>query len=230
MRHIRTLLAAAALLSVAASAQAADLYPGSTKDAPASSYTANTWTGFYVGAGVTGNFVDHVLSNPSGSTVFDGLAAQGVGGSFFGGVNYQVQRIVFGVEGNFDLSNADTSLIASDDEVRLALNHTWGVTARGGVLATPQTLIYGKVGYGGAEFEAKGTIVSTKNATTYSSEGMIAGGGIETRIWENFTIRAEYSWLGLDSKTIEDAAKFDTDIQTVKLGVSYLIPVKTPLN
>jgi outer membrane immunogenic protein len=229
---IVTLTAAAALLASSGFVNAADVYNAgaSAKDAPVAS-VPKSWTGVYVSGGIGGHFVNHELSVANFASL-DGISAQGVFGTVGGGADLQAGRLVFGVFGDFDFSDASTELkfpaLASTASVDL--NHVWTVGARAGLLVTPATLAYVLAGYSEAEFEASGTGLASGFKGSETLTGYTLGAGLETQIGGGFSLKGEYRWTNLDDIKI-GGVNVDTDVQSVRAVVSYKLPVGAlPLN
>jgi outer membrane immunogenic protein len=220
MKTIATLTAAVALLTTGA-ASAADMYSqGSLKDAPSAQ---PTWTGFYASVGVGGHFVDHALSVTGVPVAFDGIAAEGVGGRFGLGVDYQVgPRLVVGLFGDCDVSNASTTLSAFGSSASIDLNYLWTVGGRAGVLLTPSTLTYALVGYSEGQFEGAGAASGLGKLT---SAGFTVGGGVEQQLGSNFSLKGEYRFTSLDTQTIGGVVAVNSDVQSVFASLAYKIPV-----
>ena len=166
-------LAAAAFAAVLGigGAQAADLNGGSMKDAPFYA-PAQSWTGFYLGAGGGGGATN---SDLKGNVDFFRLAASaeanGIGG--MGGfgtvqVGYDRQldhRFVVGAFFDYDFAAIDSKLSASASlgalnvggSVSFNLTNSWTAGGRAGYLFNPSTLVYGLGGlYRGALRSAQG--------------------------------------------------------------------------
>src|SRR5512135_600070 len=97
----KLLLASVGLLALGiASASAADI---ARREMPAKApvyFTpAYNWTGFYVGINGGGAFGRSDLSNAFGSTGYNATGGL-VGGTL--GYNYQINQLVFGIEGDID--------------------------------------------------------------------------------------------------------------------------------
>ena len=235
----------AVLALTATAANAADAYSpshgGSLKDAPIAA-PAPTWTGFYIGVGVQGDSVTHdVKANEAysnGDTAYtanaelNGLGAQGAGFVAVVGADYQIpaSKFVVGVGFDYDVPSASSTLKASDSNgnsfsANYDLTGYWAAWGRAGILFTPSTLVYGKVGYGQATFHSGGELAKVVT-TDQTYGGLVVGGGIETRLdalWNGATVRLEYTDFLGDSATLYPSAdKVLTvtntpDIQSVKL-------------
>ncbi|MGL5165561.1 MAG: outer membrane protein [Afipia sp.] len=234
-----------------ASAMAADL--------PARTYTkappivASDWTGFYagvnVGYGITDSAATSSVSPAPGvifATTAGNVSAGGVIGGFQAGYNWQVAPTwVFGLEA--DIQGADQKGGISGSTILLGpnnffatdsrLNYFGTVRARLGWLANPSTLLYatGGFAYGETELNLNRNLVSAGGlATSVSSRrtdtGWTVGGGLETKIWGNWTAKAEYLYVQLDNRSasVLDAGAGLTQIGSVdfkdhivRVGVNY---------
>ena len=155
-RGLRALLLAGVSAVSITAAEAADMYSGGLKDAPA--YVPFSWTGFYAGTnsgGVvgTGQVADPVALGPS---IYGGDVTSP--SSLFGaqiGYNRQMNKWVWGVEADADWADADgrnTCLAYSGDYVsadcRVRTNALGTIAGRLGYAAGPEgrTLLFAKAG------------------------------------------------------------------------------------
>jgi outer membrane immunogenic protein len=250
-----------ALLALPIAANAADL-PPAPPPAAAPVYVPPppfTWTGFYLGGNVGGAWANNnwTLTDPA----FVGSFANGTSnGRFMGGgqlgFNYQWGAFVWGVEGDFDWgsngSNNGLTVVVpagplTGDTLSVVSNNTWVTTiaARFG-FAVDRALFYGKAGggwVGNNGFTV--TDLRTGNSVTgfnsNSQGGWLVGAGIEWAFAYNWTVKIEYDYLGLGSRTLTVPAgslilandTFTTsgsnNIQMVKLGVNYLFNWGSPV-
>lgn len=181
------------------------------------------WTGIYGGihAGTGWGNTD-VDAGIYGSGSFE---TQGplIGGQL--GTNWQLNDlIVLGLESDVSFSDIEGDAIFSH---KFATKHvtseldTFGTTrARAGILVTPSTLIYGTGGL------AWGDWSETVNNTGWSHVewGWSAGGGIETKLSDTISAKAEYIYMDFPSATHTfDGTDFifDHQINTMRLGVNY---------
>jgi outer membrane immunogenic protein len=199
---LASLLGAAALATVSASAMAADLPTSKGAPvAPAVYAPAFTWTGFYLGvnAGVGwANGRDIYVTTPNGA-VTSLNTGNGSNSGFVGGgqagYNFQTGAFVFGVEA--DIQYADLS-----KKVNWGPYTWWGngstsqyvgtVRARVGY-AIDRTLIFltGGLAYGGLN---SGGAFGGNNNT-----GWTLGGGVEDAFTNNWTAKIEYDYIQLDT-------------------------------
>jgi outer membrane immunogenic protein len=187
-------LAALAVATMMASANAADLPRRHAMPAKAPAYEAPyNWTGFYVGINGGGAWGHSTWSNPAGTADADPSGGV-VGGTL--GYNYQMGQVVFGVEGDIDWSNirgsTSTGICTGGTcETR----NSWLATARG------------RIGYafdrvmpfvtGGAAFgDIKATPVGLGSETT-TNVGWTLGGGAEFAIAGPWTAKVEYLYADL---------------------------------
>jgi outer membrane immunogenic protein len=247
----KILLAGTALLTlVSGSALAADMRP-----APAPVYSkapmmapAFSWTGFYIGGNLGGAWAHRdVTDSRFGLNFSNGNNNNGVfiAGGQVGG-NYQINNFVVGVEGTFDWAannnNTTTGIVVpGGNTIQVTSNDTWLSTlaARVGV-AYDRVLFYGK---GGGAWVGNNSFTVT-NVTTGASftgsnsnttSGWLVGAGVEWAFANNWTLKAEYDYIGLSGRTftipVGSAAPFalgDTfttgsnNIQMATVGVNFL--------
>lgn len=226
---------AAAFAFAAFQAQAADLYaPGvSTKDAPMYDMGPN-WTGFYLG--VNGGYGWDAASSTLTASAFETLdSAAGTAsaklspGGWFGGgqlgYNLQRDRLVFGVEADFQGagivgSTATEALsqggnLVTDAWAKSRLDWFGTLRARAGY-AFGGSLLYatGGFAFGGVRDSLSWTITNGGNSLGDSAgrnttlTGYTVGGGLETAVTPSWSIKAEYQYinLGADSLSGSDSA------------------------
>ncbi|MGE4432212.1 MAG: outer membrane protein [Sphingobium sp.] len=150
--------------------------------APAS---ARDFNGGYVGVAAT-------LDNIQGSGDAEGIGFSGVGVSGFAGYDVPVSANVFvGVEGNVDVYTAD-----EDNLLDTKAKWGWGVSGRLGTKVNDSTGLYARVGYA----RAKGTDVFGK----YWLDGVRYGAGVETRVTDSLSLRAEFSQFNFEQSLINN--------------------------
>jgi outer membrane immunogenic protein len=259
----------AALLGSTALAQAADLPMGSMKDAPvASGFEEDyTWRGFYLGLGAGFGVGSNVNTLSAHAVKRDGGEAEALysgngnalalpaiedelSGPIYGlqaGYNWQVGRIVFGVEGEFngaDINGQENFGLLGIANVQTQTEVSWlaalegslGFTGNGG-----RTRFYAHGGVAWADVEASsrasiiglpGSIETSRNDETHF--GFVYGVGVEHKIDTNWSAFVKYSHYDFDSETSSTALKFDgretgiaidhktdLDLDTIKVGVNY---------
>jgi outer membrane immunogenic protein len=187
-------------------AWAADLYRPYTpppEPAPAPYVEPAIWEGAYIG--VNGGYG---WSNSS-STDADGAFG---GGQI--GYNWQRGRLVFGIEGDFqgsDINSSNAGFTGSDMD--------WFSTVRGRVgLANGPLLIYGTGGVAFADITNRVGLIEDSDTKT----GYAVGGGLEWAFAPNWSAKAEYLFLGLGDDTVAGTGiKVDDDVHTVRVGLNY---------
>ena len=205
-----------------------------------------TWTGLYIGGnigaawqGLSGtNFSDTI-----GSTFTAPTNVQFMGGGQVG-VNYQFWGgVVIGAEAMFDwlpnTANASITATAPDGTAAFlgTINNRWLTTATGRLgYAWDRVLLYGK---GGAAWVGAsnpgisiGGVPAALTGGNNSNFGWTAGFGLEWAFWNNWSLRAEYDFVGLGNRTYTVAPGptiFGGDVITysypsfsiMTLGVNY---------
>ena len=176
---------------------------------------AYTWTGFYIGGnfgaawqGLSGtNFSDTIGSSFTAPTnvQFMGGGQVGVNYQFWGGV-------VIGAEAMFDwlpnTENTSITAVAPDGTAAFlgTINNRWLTTATGRLgYAWDRVLFYGK---GGAAWVGAsnpgisiGGVPTALTGGNNSNFGWTAGFGLEWAFWNNWSLRAEYDFVGLGNHT-----------------------------
>jgi len=248
MKRLFASLATAAMLFSPLAARAADL---AVKAPPPVPYPTFSWTGFYIGGNIGGawsnnrwNVVDPLFVtnfNNGNNCVF-------IGGGQIGG-NYQIGQFVIGAEWDFDWAannnnSAGVFIPAVGNTFLVTANNRWisTVAARFG-WAVDHWMFYGKAGGGWVGTNnltvtnlttgASLTCGSFLNSCGNNNGGWLLGAGVEYAFAPNWTVKAEYDYLGLGNRTfvVPGTAPFfagDTftsnnrNVQMVKLGVNYL--------
>lgn len=240
------LLAGVALIAIASSANAADM-PIKAPVYPAAA--AYNWTGFYLGlnagVGVSGSRVptdpgDIIASFPAGSGDADGLYKAGFSGGFQAGYNWQLAPSwVLGIEGDVGVLSANSSICDLND-CQAAENIN--ISSRSGFLGT----LRGRLGYawdrsllyvtGGAAWVGlKDNWTGTTNApttTTFSEvsttkAGWTLGGGIETALTGNWTVKTEYLFINPGDVTVMRSngdgsyLTFQHQLHVARVGLNY---------
>jgi len=157
------------------------------------------WNGIYVG--VNGGYgfgtAKWTVSGFNANTVNpDGGV---VGGTL--GFNYQINQLVFGVEGDFDWSGISSSTSTSLCVVLGACQsgNTWLSTLRGRIgFAADRILFYGTAGgvFGNEQFTIN-SVTSTK-----TQAGWTAGVGVEAAFAQNWTAKVEYLYANLGTGSV----------------------------
>ena len=233
------------MLAISTAAGAADL-PAATAPvyAPPLFFT---WTGFYAGGNIGGVWArDYWSESLFGMNLNVGVSpGQFIGGGQ-AGFNYQIGRFVAGIEGDFDwngsspVATGNDGFIPSVGHFQVVSNNRWIATAAARFgFAFGHVFFYSKAG--GGWVSNNGLIVN--NLTTGASitglnsgtnAGWLAGAGVEWAITDNWSVKIEYDYLGLNGQSfvVPATAPFlpgDTftnsnhNIQMAKVGINYLL-------
>ena len=242
-----TAAAAAALLALSMAANAAEVGARPPVYAPPPIYVAPpfSWTGFYLGANIGGtwgrrNVTDSLFGLSLSNSVNNNGAFIG-GGQL--GFNYQFGNFVLGIEADVDgvatTNSPGTGVVGpAFGTIQVTSNNRWIATLAGRFGVTNDTwLFYGKAGGGWAGFDDLTITNTVTNAritglTNNSNSGWLVGAGIEWALAPNWSVKIEYDYLGLNSRTFTAPAgtflagdTFSTsnpNVQMVKVGANYL--------
>jgi outer membrane immunogenic protein len=197
----------------------------------------DNWTGWYVGGHIGGGWSHNAFSDPLGGFISPGGTLGPSSSRFLGGLqlgaNWQVNNIVWGIQGDVTFTSMNATIPASLVPTTILSNETkWISTLTGRVgYAWDRSLWYAK---GGAawvsnHYEAVDTTVPFDFTGHSVRSGYVAGGGWEYAFAPNWSTFIEYDYIGLSNKnvTVTDAtfgaAPFGTkqNIQMAKVGVNY---------
>lgn len=216
---MKKILAGAALLGTAVSAQAADLPARMYTKAPPVVAAVYDWTGFYIGAnvgyGLSRTRADHTVPGNSFDTTY--LQPGGVIGGGQIGYNWQTGSsflglgpMVFGIEADFQGSDMKDSYPTLNGLAGITTNFNqrldWFGTVRGRVgLASGPVLTYvtGGYAYGRVRTTATETLGGLAGAVDISRNqgGYVIGSGIEAALGGNWTGKIEYLYMNLGNNT-----------------------------
>jgi outer membrane immunogenic protein len=210
----KLLLSTSFFVASTAAVLAAD-FPMQTKS-PIVAAPVFTWTGCYVGAHVGGGTMTSINTeggnqNPIGKGAIAGGQA---------GCNYQDGNWVVGLEGEGSWSGIKTTSNsttvpnifnpgnASIFDQAIKNNNDFAIAARAGI-TFDRTLIYGKGGWAWGSFNSNNVsgccglgFVPSTFTQSGTLDGFLVGVGIEHALTRNWTIKAEYNYIGFGSKEL----------------------------
>jgi outer membrane immunogenic protein len=206
-KFVFALTLVSALVQPFVSASAADFEPPPpTDDLRPATYD---WSGIYVGASAGG--VCDIDNTVASDSLGCGLDLSG-----FGGYNYQMDRLVFGLEADFGIGT-------EYGDASTSIKHAWNGSLRGRMgYAFDNTMIYGTAGMAvghtdvGIYYNLPPGWVHDKGRTA----GWSIGAGVEHAITDTIRMRAEYLYTDIGSYTC-GGCSVNLTSQTFRLGVSY---------
>jgi outer membrane immunogenic protein len=176
------------------------------------------WTGLYIGinAGESwGRVSNHLKVSSTGTPSSSAKVTADVDGPLGGGqlgYSWRSQRWVYGLEADFQGSDAD-GLITGCSQLNCATisyGLDWFATLRGrlGYLLEPRVLLYGTGGLAWGHVSTDFRSVSVPSAASFNDIGQVAGnsttkagwvvgGGLEVALDQNWMLRAEYFYADL---------------------------------
>ncbi|SDN40529.1 outer membrane protein [Afipia sp. GAS231] len=240
------------LVAMAAPAVAADLAVKAAPPPPP--LPVFSWTGFYIGANIGGAWAHNNWTDTLFLTNFNNNNnGRFIGGGQIGG-NYQIGNFVIGGEWDFDWAgnnNGGTGVVIPGvGTIVVTNNNRWitTVAARFG-LAVDHWLFYGKAG-GGWVGNNNLTVTNVTTGVSLTcgnfancgnnTGGWLVGAGFEYAFTNNWTVKAEYDYLGLGNRTLlipatapllagDTFTSNNRNIQMVKVGVNYLFNWGAPV-
>ena len=233
------LLSASLLLAMGTSGFAADLGAAMPAKAPVAPMmaAAYNWTGLYIGVNGGGGWNTWTgTSGAAGPGINSFSGSGGLVGGTFGG-NYQIDHIVLGLEGTYDWADVSNTQIGplGAGLLTLTTKNDYVATVAGRVgYAFDRVLVYGK---GGVAFTRDnlnanvGAPVPGTAVGAFDRTGWLAGAGVECAFYGNWSVKAEYDYMGFGS--INEAnftttgglavapATVKLNLQTATFGVNY---------
>jgi outer membrane immunogenic protein len=178
---------------------------------------APIWTGAYIGAHIGGSFGKY---NGLGESV----SISGATGGLHAGFNWQNGAMVFGIEGDADISGADKSETSTSGRIEAKLSNPFLGSIRGRVgVASGPALFYatGGLAFSSHEISASGygATVSIKDE---SRTGYVLGIGMDYAISSKISARIEalqYNFKDVFVDVAGSGLKYDAT--TVRSGMSY---------
>jgi outer membrane immunogenic protein len=226
---------------LASNAAAADLAVKSSPP-PSSPPLPISWTGFYIGAHVGAGWTTSEWTIvptaaqvgqqlPFGSDTVSGF----LGGAQIG-ANYQIDVMVFGVEGDFSwagLSGQTCNTVGGLIECNSNVDRFATVTGRFGIVSFDRALFYLKAGGAWAHdtYEITALGPFAHSSVSANRMGWTAGGGIEFALQRNWSAKLEYDFMdfGTHNYPIDltptsiglTTVNIQQRIQVVKFGLNY---------
>lgn len=237
MRRFAIALVTGAALSIGFSqvATAADLAVEPVYKAAVVAPPVYNWTGIYVGAHAGGGWGDKewvfIGTGQSTSHNVDGWLA-----GLQAGFNWQIGRIVLGIEGQYSWANLDGSSPCPNPAFSCQTEVDWLATVAGRFgFAFNNWLLYGKAGWAGAGDDYIAVLIAGPAANDFlgseNRSGWMAGLGIEWGFWNNWSAKLEWNHMDFGTKLVQfsnranpaNTDNFDNDqtIDIVKFGINY---------
>ncbi|MBS0239720.1 MAG: outer membrane beta-barrel protein [Proteobacteria bacterium] len=200
----------------------------------------SSWTGPYLGFGAGYSVAQKQETFPSGASTLNNPVSNN-GGFISATVGYDYQfskKFVVGA-----LADADMSNLRYKDELsfsgtpiyesRGGFKNILMVGGRLGYLTAPDTLLFVSGGYANAGLEETTISLGGTGAILYDAKrisGAFIGAGLESKIWDSLSIKAEYRYIDLASENLElfpgtgspfPSAHIDPDIQTGRISLNW---------
>ena len=214
---LRLCISAAAFAAVAPVAYAADYEPP-----PPPEIRPSDWTGPYVGGFIGGTFVEGGYD----TGVDPEMSGAGSYGGVLGGFNVQLDSIVLGVEADYGWGFGTTAQNRDPVEAtELSIDGVGTVRARLG-WADDDTLIYATGGYGWMKTTLDALVGpnSIPDDDSATHHGWVVGGGIEHKVFDNLSLRAEYLYgdFSEETYTLSDGQGNGGDVHLGLDGVHFV--------
>lgn len=202
----------------------------------------SSWTGWHVGAGVGYGMVNHELGLDlpiaPASAEFSGIGGEGALASIEAGYDFEVgSNLLIGGLVDYTYSSISTDLTGAiagvgSADYELEATHSISALLRGGRLVNDHTLMYSLIGWTHTWWNGDLGVFDNVGAPVfgasydYETDGLTLGGGIESVIADNMTLKLEYRYTMNEVETIFTAPGFATldenaNVQTARAVLSY---------
>jgi len=229
------LMIATAVVALGGTAFAADI----PLKAPPGAAPALSWSGIYVGVQGGANYVTtQSVWEPTGEAITDKYHPVGLLFGGTAGLNWQIGRnIVIGAEGDWSWTNARDSahdIPPFNTAFFETFRENWIATYRGRLGftfgANNNWMIYGTGGGASANVKIAVHSPSVQISESRTLSGWTAGGGVETLLGPNWSMKSEVLFVRLDDKAYFTPAPnslflsnrvVQTDQLIARVGVNY---------
>lgn len=162
--------------------------------------------GFYIGAGAGPESTDFkqtaYITQPGNFNAKDAthLSGTGVFGNIFGGYVWSCKYLYLAGEANYSPSSDEFNSSNSEfihgsfATTSYKMRYSYSVSLLPGFLWTPCTLFYGRLGYAWGNFQTSTSDISLANVNR-TLNGPRYGLGIKQQVYQNFSVRVEYSQI-----------------------------------
>lgn len=223
---VRKFLLAFSCFGMVGASQAADLpyYP----EEPV--FDVFSWQGFYLGAhiGFPSTDVFHHYTQGLGSEDTD-YPADGLIGGIHAGYNFQAGAVVFGIEGDIEVSEQDG--VASNAFFTSSAEIDWMASLRGrlGYVFNTRAMVYVTGGVTFTDMELGfATPIGAMILNSDTATGWTAGLGLEYALTDHWMLRAEYRYTDTGDGDVNFAPPFPDifdsayfEMHTARFGASY---------
>ncbi len=214
----RYFLASVSAILFGASALASDLPTKAPPYARVATPTYN-WSGLYIGANFGAGSTSGSLNIP-GNNLYGGITELIGGGQI--GYNVQADRLLFGVEGDFDWASFDHPAIPFPTLGSVSQHWIGTVAGRFGIV-NDRWLVFGKLGGGWVGSTASLNVPGGGWNGSSTDAGWLVGGGIEYGFKAHWTVKLEYDYLTQSNwlSTTAPTSSLNRDVQMIKAGINY---------
>ena len=177
------------------------------------------WEGPYIGGHLGYSWMDVALSATPPAQSWS-QEDDGFFGGVFVGYNFDLGLFLLGLEADTGFGDiTDREARAPFGNVRVTHHGQHTFRVRAGITQGP-ALFYGTVGLALADFRIRTALGNEKDFYL----GLAAGAGIEAKLMENWSVRAEYLYATYGEKDFNIggvATSTDFDTHNLRIGVSY---------
>lgn len=183
----------------------------------------NNFEGSY--AGVTlGSYSGNLdLTTASGVKLKIGEDGRDIG---FGGVlgyGRNFQSFNFGVEAQYQQNLGSVKLSEPDSSISGQINDAWNISFLPGFVASPETLVYGRLGVGNINTEVTRKTSTASETDTESMDALVLGLGVKHLFTDTISGSFEYKQLSADKTIVFSGSSFKSEVTSsgLEFGLQY---------
>ncbi len=180
------------------------------------------WTGFYLGAALSGNAARTGIDGDFGA---DKVFARGFDASILAGYNWQAGRMVYGLETDIGKGRLKAGRDNGIDSYSTDFGVQGSIRARAGYLVTPSFMVYATGGFAYAHSKISNDAIAGDTTKQWFT-GWQGGVGTELKLDPRWSLRLEYLYTDYGAKTITGPVSgltntFDPTMHTVRAGLTF---------
>jgi outer membrane immunogenic protein len=155
---------------------------------------------------------------------FDGLGGGGPVAGVFGGYDWQFGDVVLGADAGYYVNGGTLKgTLDGYGSFDLTGHSFYTVTGRAGLVVTPSTMVYALGGWIHADgalnlYDPSGV---RAEGSAFGRDGQEIGGGIETWLSRNLSVRAEYDYAMFGNLPQTAGIDVSSHVGTATLGAVY---------
>lgn len=162
------------------------------------------------------------------SAITSAVSTDSYGGGIMGGYGLNYGIFYGGIEAAFIVDKGNTIFSDGTNTIKVSQSNTFDISFRPGITLSDKALVFGLVGYSGANIKSDGIngLLASGDGLSYNKRltSLRYGAGIEVEFMENIAVRAEYTRSITNSALIVDGGdQFTVKPKTSRIMLSFVL-------